>query len=733
MSDLAARRFRLTSKQAPAIVGGLLVVCWLAILLTHTDQLQPTVFGVASGALIAAIALGATLTYRGSGVVNFSVAAMAMYASFIFYDLYANGSLFFPPPIPSLQLVHVNVSNGVNVPPFPIWVVFVLTMVECAILGLLFHLLIFRPLRKSPALAKVAASIGLFLVLFSTVTVRFPSSEGYSFPPILPQGTWYLHGVAVPINQAVLVFIVIGVAAILWAVFRFTRFGLATRAAAENERGALILGYNPDRLAAINWVVSTMLVGAFGLLFASINSTIDALSITLLIVPALAAALVGRFSSFPVTVLTALVLGSSEAWLLAVSNDTWFPGIFKYQGAPLQGLATLLPFLVIVVVLFLRGERLPSRGSEASLRMPRAPLPHHPLRNGSILFVLAIASSFLMNSDWRVALEISVVAAIMCASLTVLTGFVGQISLMQMTLAGVSGLVLSKFCDAHGIPFPFGPLIAAAAATVVGLIAAIPALRIRGVNLAVVTLSAAVVIESFVYNLPAFQVGISSGSQASVKPPSLFGWAFGPYSSWRKIFGHPSGSVPNPYFTVFCMLVLIGVLACVLWIRRSNLGRRMLAVRSNERAAAAAGVSVPMTKMAAFAIAAFIAGLGGALFSYCFEGVDVLFFSSINSLILIAVAYLGGISMVEGSPISGALFQAGLFATFLSAIVHVSPEYAVYIGGVGLIFASINNPEGIAGSIRDARERIQRRRQHRLPGPQGPAVPEVAEPVAAAS
>ena len=104
MSSLAERRFRLTTKQAPAIVGGLLVVCWLGVLLTHADQLQPTVFGVASGALIAAIALSATLTYRGSGVVNFSVAAMAMYASFIFYDLYANGSLFFPPPIPSCLL-----------------------------------------------------------------------------------------------------------------------------------------------------------------------------------------------------------------------------------------------------------------------------------------------------------------------------------------------------------------------------------------------------------------------------------------------------------------------------------------------------------------------------------------------------------------------------------------------------------------------------------------------------
>jgi branched-chain amino acid transport system permease protein len=179
----------------------------------------------------------------------------------------------------------------------------------------------------------------------------------------------------------------------------------------------------------------------------------------------------------------------------------------------------------------------------------------------------------------------------------------------------------------------------------------------------------------------------------------------------------------------------MAVLAGVLWIRKSNLGRRMLAVRSNERAAAAAGVSVPLTKMAAFALSAFVAGIGGVLFSYNFEGVDTVFFSSINSLILIAVAYLGGISMVEGSPISGALFQSALFATFLSSIVHIKPEYSVYIAGIGLIFASINNPEGIAGSIRDGRERLQRRRQQRRqPGPDAAAAAEeLPEPVGAAS
>lgn len=707
MSSLAARRIRLSSKQAPGIIGGLLVVVWLVVLLTHHDQLQATVFGIDTGALIAAVALSATLTYRGSGVVNFSVAAMAMYSSFIFYDLWSNGSLFFPPPIPSVQLVHVNYVAGSAVPPFSVWTVFFLTIAICGIMGLLFHLLVFRPLRKAPPLARVVASIGLYLVLFSIITVRFPSSEGYSFPStLLPSNIWKFGSIVVPANQAILVFAVIGIAALLWAVFKFTRFGIATRAAAENERGALILGYNPDRLAAVNWVLSMMLAGAFGILFATIQTTIDSLQITLLVVPALAASLCGRFRSFPIVVVTALFFGGSQGWIQSLSTQSWAPQFIGYSG-----FANILPFIVIVIVLFFRGERLPSRGSDAALRMPKAVVPRRPVLGLAGCLLAICVASFMLDPDWRIALEITLCAAVMCASLTVLTGFMGQISLMQMTLGGVSALVLSKFCDAHGIPFPFAPIIAAGGATVVGLVAAVPALRIRGVNLAVATLAAAVVIESFVYNLPAFAVGFTASTQTNISAPSLFGVSFGPQSSWSKIFGHPAGMIPDPWFPVFAGTVLVLVLAGVLWIRRSKLGRRMLAVRSNERAAAAAGVSVPLTKMTAFAISAFIAGLGGALFGYLFSGVDTNTLSSTSSLVLIAVAYLGGISMLEGAPISGLLFQMGIFAVFLANIVHIVPEYAIYIAGVGLIIASINYQEGIAGTIRDGAAHLRRRRQ----------------------
>jgi branched-chain amino acid transport system permease protein len=728
MSAPATGRFRLTTQQVLAIGGGLLVLCWLVVLFTHSDQLQPTIFGVGEGAIIAAVALSVTLTFRGSGVVNFAAAAVSMYSSFIFYDLRNNGTLFLPPPIPNIQVVSVGYSNNAfigrqPIPPIPVWAAFALTLVECVLLGLIFHFFIFRPLRKAPPLAKVVASIGLFILLLSAVSLMFPSSSGYNFAPILPSGSWHIGSIAILQAQVILVVIVVAVAATFWAVFKYTRFGLATRAAAENERGALILGYNPNRLAAVNWVASTVLAGAFGVLFASLNGTINPVTVTLLIVPALAASLMGRFTSFPITVIAALLIGSSQAWIQAISSDSWVPGFLKSGGQGLQGIPDVLPFLVIVLVLFFQGEKLPSRGSIATMRMPRAPRPTKVALRGAILFVAVALSAFLLNSDWRFALQLSIVASIICGSLVVLTGFVGQISLMQMTIAGIAGFVLSKFCEAHGIPFPFGPIIAAGVATLVGLVAAVPALRIRGVNLAVVTLAAAVVIENFVYDLPMFQVNFQSN--ANVSPPSLFGFRFGPGSPWTKIFGHPSGAEPNPWFSIFCLIVAFGVLASIIWIRRSRLGRRMLAVRSNERAASAAGVNVAATKLTAFAIAAFIAGIGGVLWAYMNETVDTTVFSSLSSIIFLAVAYLAGIAMIEGPPIGGIIFQGALFATFLSVVIHINPEYAVLIAGFGLIFASINNPEGIAGSLGHAMARLRAKRAGTLqPLEAAPASPD---------
>ena len=286
------------------------------------------------------------------------------------------------------------------------------------------------------------------------------------------------------------------------------------------------------------------------------------------------------------------------------SAQEWFP---HSGAAAVPGLKEALPFLVIVVALVLRGRSAArpryTPGGSAAVRAPAG--PGRPFDRGDRL-VAAAVGVIVLGPEWRLAITNSVIGMILCLSLVVLTGYVGQISLAQMTLAGVAGFTLAKLATEHGVPFPLGPLLAAGVATVVGLVTALPGLRVRGVHLAVMTLAAAVAIENVVFENPSWSGGLDG---APVGPPRFLGTC----ASAPTTAGSLDGDLPSSWFGLFCL-----ARGHRGWRGRRappplGLGQRMLAVRANERAAAAAGVSVAGTKVAAFAIAAFIAGLGGVL------------------------------------------------------------------------------------------------------------------------
>ena len=206
---------------------------------------------------------------------------------------------------------------------------------------------------------------------------------------------------------------------------------------------------------------------------------------------------------------------------------------------------------------------------------------------------------------------------------------------MQVALAGVGGLRRLAHGEDSGIGFPLAPLIAVAVATVLGLLVAVSALRVRGVSLAVVTLAAAVAIEKF--GFVNYRWGGGSGA-SPVPSPKLGGWSLGPDSSWRGL----DGKLPSPVFGFFLLVLIVGLCLLIANVRRSSLGRQMLAVRSNERAAAAAGVNVTVVKLTAFGLSAMIAGIAGVMYGYEFGGVAATKFGAFAALGLIAFAYVGG-------------------------------------------------------------------------------------------
>jgi branched-chain amino acid transport system permease protein len=644
------------------------------------DILLFAALGLGAGALIASLALGLVLIHRGSGLINIATGGIAMTGAYTFWAFKTD---YFGFQLPSTSA-------------------FVLTLVCMAVFGVTIELLIFHPLRNTAPLARLAASLGLLLVLQSGVIVVFGNATK-SAPAVLPSDTVTIFDRVVPVDRFLLAGIVIAVAAVLATLFRWTPFGLSTRAASENEASAMLVGLSPSRLSLANTVLASVVAGGLGVLVAPLI-TLDSRTLAFQVVPALAAALLAGFTSFFIACFAGLAIGMGQSLLAFWSTQSWFPT--DTGGAPLRGLPELFVFVVIVLALFLRGASLPGRGELVEKRLPAVPRPERLLRPSVLMLVAGVLCLIVFPYDFRQALINSLLGVLICLSLVVIVGFVGQISVVQLALAGVAGFTMSHLTtDVGGIwaEFPISLLIGAVTATIVGLLVAVSALRVRGVSLVVVTLAAALALEQFGF-LNARWGGGPTGSP--VKQPELGGLNLAPDASFRGL----DDKLPSPVFgfLVLAAVVLLGLL--VANVRRSSLGLRMLAVRSNERAAAAAGINVRNTKLGGFGIAAFVAGMAGALYAYNFGSVSFSRFGPLAALGLIAFAYFGGITMVSGAIIAGTGAAEGLLPHAFDDWLGLSGNWALLVGGFALIVTLLVHPEGISGAGYKRKEQKQKRR-----------------------
>lgn len=672
---MANSRSWLPSKAALIACAALAV--GLIAVLSDQAAAQSMLSGIGSGALIAALAIGIVLIYRGSGTVNVAVGALAMYSSYVFVLLHQDGDLLL-----IAWTVHVGV--------MPLIPALIVTLLVGAVINLITYGLIFGRIQHASAVAKLVASVGLLLIFQAIIVLQY-GTTGMTVESPFGTGSLSLPGsLTVPESQVLVLGVVVLVGVILWAIFRFTRFGLATRGAAENEPHAVSLGFDPLKIAATNWAMSGVVVSLLAVMTALLNESIDPSAVTLLVVAGLGAALIGGFSSFGLAILGGVGIGMGQALLQFLALQDWFP---TAGGDPLPGVAQTLPFIVIVITLMIKGQGLPTRGAPEAIRLPEAPTPKFVLPGVAVSAVAIIFAMLFLDSLWRLAAINSMVGVCLCLSLVVLIGYVGQVSLAQVAIAGFAGFTLSRLTEAVGLGFPIAPVLAILGATLVGVLVAIPALRIRGVQLAAVTMAAALAIENFVFNNPIWAGGFSG---AQVGSPTFLGFDFGP--GVESSLGQ--GGLPSPWFGFFCFIVVLGIALAVTNVRRNATGRRMLAVRANERAAASLGVNVSQTKVVGFAIAALIAGTAGVLSGYRFGSVTSDYFGILQSFSILAFAYLGGISTVSGAVIGGMLVTNGIAFTALDKWLGISSEYGLLIGGLGLVITVVLNPDGISGEIR---------------------------------
>jgi ABC-type branched-subunit amino acid transport system permease subunit len=627
--------------------------------------------GLGAGAVYAMLALGLVLEYRAGGVINFAHGAMAMFMAYVYVFLRQDGDLV----LPWVGLPHKFSLQDGDVGAVP---ALLICVVYAALLGLVVYGLIFRQLRRSPPLAKVGASVGLMLGLTSIATLNFGTAT-VSAPPLFTTGSVELAGLAVPTDRLYLTAIAVVMAAALALLFRSTRFGLATRAAAETEKGTALLGISPDRVAAANWMLGTLLAAVAGILILPITN-LDPNSFTLFVIPVLACALVGRFSSFGVTTAAGLVLGMVQSLLVQLqTNWIWLP-----QGGLGQG----VPFIVIAIVMVVFARRLPIRGGIHGLQNPSLGHPTRPLRAAVATFGIGLVALVLLHGSYRTGLISSMITTCLCLSVVVLTGYMGQVSLAQMSFAGIGGFMLSHLADGWGVPFPLSLLCAGVVAAAVGVIIGIPALRIRGVHLAVVTLAGAAAMDAMLFNSAWFGGGFQG---LTVSSPKLFGRDLG-------ISGSSAHDYPRLVFGVLVLVIVIAVGLMVARLRTAPLGRMFIAVRSNENAAIAVGIDVARTKLLAFAISAFIAGVGGGLLAYQQTTLAPASFTVLTSLSLLAITYVAGIGRISGAVVAGLMLApAGLLVTAIGKVVEVG-QYQSLVAGIGLIAMAVAHPDGLTST-----------------------------------
>jgi sulfate-transporting ATPase len=648
--------------------------------------LQFLIIGLGAGATYALFAQGAVLIYRGSGLVNFAQGAIGTFAAYIaFVDLKGDRGWS---TLPAL----------------------VVAVVAAGAVSLAFQALILRALRNAAAIVRVIATIGLLGLLQAIVAKRYGASN-QPVDAYLPDEVFDWGGIRVQEERIYLVAITLMVTMGLWAWTRYTRVGLAINASAQNERAVQTLGWSPDRLAALTWTVGGAL-GGFAAVLAAPLTGLSALTFTIVVtVAGLGAALLGGFHSFPLTLVGGLIIGVGEAMATLYGND-----IQDFLNQDLiTGLNRTPPFLVIFLLVVVSGRGLPLR-SHVAVRLPRLGTGEVSVRGvllaAAITFVLLFG---LMDDQWAQATYISMASAVMILSIVVLTGYAGQISLAQWALAGIGALIAGRFVRAD-VPIELAIVLGVLLTIPVGLVFAIPALRTRGVNLAVVTLGLGFLVSEVVFANPNY-LGNRLDGGTRIGAVKLFGMKV-------DAFNHPHA------WAAVSLIAFVLLALLVANLRRSRTGRRLIAVRTNERAAASLGISVFGVKLYAFAVSAGLAAVAGILLAFRARVItytEFNVFASINSL---GHAVIGGLGYVLGA-VFGAPNAIGGFGTrVIEDWVSLEDQWDLIIGSLLVFVILIVHQNGIADVATHSRvvwEKLHlvSRREERRPLP-----PVTVEPVA---
>ena len=623
--------------------------------------------GLINGLSVALVAMGIVLVYRSSRVINFAVGDLG---------------------VPAAALLAVMAGKH----HIPYWPSLIGALLIGTFSGAIIELAVIRRLFKAPRVIVLVATIGV-AELARAVTLTLPDYRTGQLQTEYPtpiSSHWDIGSVTVKGSQLLVLIVVPIITAGLWWLLGHTHFGDTVRAAASNSDLSRLTGISPKMMSTGVWTIAGFLSAAAVILYATSQGSAELVSIgpqTLLL--GLTAALIGRMTSFPRAVLGAIVVSiASQVLTFNFPNST--------------GLVQFILFLV-VLALVASLSRADDAGGESFAFAPRVPpvperlreiwwvrrMPH--LIAGFALLVAVIVPIFIHESARHQTYAMILAFAICAVSVTVLTGWGGQLSLGQMAFAGIGALSAAAFVRGASlnigwrsvrlirgtiprVPFGGAVLLGSIVACLVAVAVGAGALRVKGLLLAISTLAFAIAAEQYIFAQPLFA---GSAGALTVDLP-------------RGKIGPLDLASYNRNYYYFTLASLVIVLVLVGHLRRSGIGRAIIGVRENERAAAALTVSATRSKLTAFAVAGFVAGLGGALLGGLVVtiGYSERFFRVEDSITLVSMAVIGGLGSLAGA-VTGALWVVGL-PSFWPA----NQTVPLFTSSIGLLIILLYIPGG---------------------------------------
>ncbi|MCJ7437113.1 MAG: ABC transporter permease [Acidimicrobiia bacterium] len=664
-------------------VGFIVQESWAGRDVTGDSLLFFLIVGITIGSIYAVAASGLVVTYTTSGIFNFAQGAIGMFMAFVYWELKINLG------IQTLVAVALTV------------------LVAAPLFGAGIERLLMRRLATAPLVAQLVVTIGLMLALIGLAAFIWDPTESRAVGTFFGSEGFNIGQTYMPYYRLITIVAGIVIAIALRFVLYRTRLGVAMRAVVDNRDLAALNGVRPGRVSSFSWALGASMAAIAGIFLAEELSSLSIDTLTLLIVDAFAAAIIGRLKSLPMTYVGGMIIGLSLSF-----QQNFLTWAGRWSSASFA-IPTIILFLAL---LFLPQDRIEGRRT-ATMKTARFISLKRALFGFTVVFVGVLLLAGVLDRPNVRRLTLALVTALIMVSLVPLTGWSGQISLAAITFVGIGAWATFEFSTAGGELFglqlfdagnPLLLLVGALVAVPFGVLMAFPALRLRGLYLALATMSFARMAEFVFFDQPE----IFGGQGRRIADISVFGSDISaPFSILGIDFPQDSG-------LLLAVAFLIGVVGMmIVAMRRGTFGRRLIAMRDSPAACATLGVNLFRTKMAVFMISAAIAGFAGALLGIARGTASTMDFAMLQGLPLLLLLVVGGASVVSGALVGGILLQVFTWLTVLFPnglnIPFVDLDAIALQSKIGPGLAGIGigrNPEGAVTEVSIAwQEKVENR------------------------